>query len=112
MRVLVAGLAFALGAGSPARAFSPQQIFMLLAAFDAFQSECSGAATAFSQWDAAALARLAARYGVDVNEAENARRITLFSRRMREGMDPMGVDHWCETIHAELEKILQGLGKS
>lgn len=112
MRAAIAVLASLLGAASPAVAFSPHQVFMLLAAFQTYQSECATDAPAFSSWDAASFDRISTRFGVDIRDTENAQRLSRYISRMRAAIDPEGKKLWCETVRSQLEAILKGFGQS
>lgn len=112
MRTMLAGLVGLIGAVAPTAAFSPNQILMMLAAFEAFQAECVSDPPVFSRWDAAALARMSTRYGVDASEAVNTRRIAGYADRMRDGVDATGKTLWCDAVRSEIEKILRDLGNS
>lgn len=111
MRLVIALMALGC-VPSPASAFSPHQLYMLLAAFHAYQSECAPGLPAFSQWDEMALDGLASRFGVEMKDDANAQRLERYTRRMRIAIEPATKDAWCASVRDHLEKILTGFGRS
>ena len=112
MRKIASALALLAAIAGPAGAFSPHQVFMMLAAYDAWQSECAAAGDAFDPWTASALRQAAARYGVDARDEASAKRIALYAKRIREGIEPDGKAQWCATVRKELETILRAIGNT
>ena len=110
MRTFRISLALCAMLVTPAQALSPHQVFLMLAAFEVWQQDCATTGEAFSQWNAAALRRAAKRHGVDPEAEDSARRLALYARRIREGVEPGGQAQWCAAIRANLEGVLRGLG--